>query len=191
MLLVTVTGTWITLTGNASAAGEDAADPHSPATAFTTEEQQTVAATQRLYQAWGLEFPNVPIRFHADSTTACDGEAGLYQVWADGRATVDVCYPGDNVEIGDIMRDRVLWHEVAHAYIEPRTDEATKAAFLDELGLQAWSDTDWDQRGGENAAEILVWGMSDGRYHLTLEDIDCETKSAGFEILTGLEGPSC
>lgn len=197
LALILATGIgWQTPEGQSQAAASDVVETQSSAAAdeapaFTAEEAEVVASLQRLYEVWGLEFPDASIRFHADSTVECKGQGGLYREWATGPATVDVCYPGDDPKIGDIMRANVLLHELGHAYIESQADEATKASFLDALGLESWTGGEWDEQGAEYAADILVWGMMTGRHRLMVPDLDCETKSAGFTILTGLAGPAC
>ncbi len=158
---------------------------------LATEETAAVNAARQRYTDAGLEFPDVDIRFHGDPAY-CYGNDGYYRLWFDGTATIDVCYPQADPDIRHIPRTRTLWHELAHAYIEPRIDEATKAALLELLYLPDWDEGSWSELGKENAAEILVWGIAGGRYKpWDVTEFDCPTKAAAYTLLTGLAGPTC
>lgn len=156
------------------------------------DELLILRATRRLYERAGLEFPHAEIRFHPD-TAPCRGYNGYYQGFSDGTQRVDVCHSDDSAQFADIQRTRILWHELAHAYLELRLDAATKSAFLEVYGLESWSDGDWDVLGSEYAAETLVWGISGGSYrlHSRLHAVECETLATGYEILTGNDAPGC
>jgi hypothetical protein len=155
-------------------------------------EDHAIASTKEGYEAAGFEFPVVDIRFHTD-LAACEGYSGHYVWFAGQTPTADICYDRLDLEGGHIGRARILWHEIAHAYLEPRVDDATRAALLDLVGYEEWSTGDWGERGGEYAAEIFLWGMKDGRYqeHPVLAEVDCEVKAAGFTMLTGRVAPTC
>lgn len=160
---------------------------------WTAAEALDVEAARDMYAEWGFDFPQAAIRFHAESMTPCDGNAGLYQELVDGSLTVDVCYQNEDTELEPFLRRLTLWHEIGHAYIEPNIDEDTRSTFLDLVDLTSWHGGEWEQRGAEYATEVLVWGMTRGEYNygLILPDLECHTKTAGFTILTGLEGPPC
>lgn len=163
-----------------------AADPE-----VAAEETAAVDAARESYADAGLEFPDVAIRFHEDSAN-CLGHDGYYLLYVDGTATIDVCYPRQDPDVRHIPRARTLWHELAHAYIEPRIDHDTETALLHLLGLADWDEGNWGELGKENAAEILVWGIGDGRYRpREVVEFDCPTKAAAYKLLTGLVGPTC
>lgn len=159
--------------------------------AMTPEEKQAVNAAQQMFVEAGFEFPDVDIEFH-DDKAACRGMDGWYEKVGERTATVDVCYQRSGPDVDHIGRARMLWHELGHAYLEPRLDGATKAALLELVGLEAWSGGAWTERGGEYATEILIWGIRDGRYRTNtrLQELDDATLAAGFTLLTGLEAPS-
>lgn len=163
--------------------------PASPA--VTAAEEEAVASVRQMFEEAGFEFPDAEIRFH-DDPAACRGFDGFYEKLDDHTATVDVCYDRHDQEAGHIQRARMLWHELGHAYLEPRLDETTRTALLDLLGLETWNGGEWNERGGEYATEILIWAMKNGRYRINtlLQDLDDETLAAGYTLLTGLEAPA-
>jgi hypothetical protein len=57
-------------------------------------------------------------------------------------------------------------------------------------GIVAWNDRsyDWKQRGTEQAAEIVTWGIGDGEVSPLLpEAVDTPTLARLYELLTGRE----
>ena len=145
----------------------------------------TVQLAYQLFEGAGLVAPDAVIRFHR-TTPACNG---YYQSHADASPTVEVCYTSENPQGLDIQRLRVLSHELAHAYVEPRLDRPTRVALLDLLGLERWTGDEWQELGSEHAAEVLVWGMLDGQYRLhdRLEALDRSTLDTVYGLLTGAD----
>jgi hypothetical protein len=86
----------------------------------------------------------------------------------------------------------VVLHELAHAWMFRDVDETTQRAFMEHMGVAAWSSADviWYDRGVEQAAQVLAWGLMDesirpGR----LGDRPCEQLVESFRILTGKQPP--
>jgi hypothetical protein len=89
----------------------------------------------------------------------------------------------------EIVLKRTLLHEIGHIWAAAALDEATKDSFLELRGLESWADkeTPWQDRGSEQAAEIMAWALMDSELLLaTLSDHDPASLAAGFELLTGI-----
>jgi hypothetical protein len=106
------------------------------------------------FEAAGLELPPTEVHFHGD-TDGCRGFLGYAQ---GGR--IDLCVRLA-MEAGP---QRLVLHELAHAWEGVTLDDACRDRFLALRGLDAWAGTDaeWKQRGIEQLAEIVAWGLADG-----------------------------
>jgi hypothetical protein len=65
----------------------------------------------------------------------------------------------------DPCQRKFALHEMAHAWIESNVDAAVMKRFMDVRGIAAWNDRsfDWKDRGTEQAAEIVTWGLGEGQ----------------------------
>ena len=106
------------------------------------------------FEAAGLELPPTEVHFH-DDTDGCRGFLGYAQ---GGR--VDLCVRLE-MEAGP---QRLVLHELAHAWEGVTLDDACRDRFLGLRGLDAWAgdDAEWKRRGIEQLAEIMAWGLADG-----------------------------
>ena len=106
------------------------------------------------FGAEGLVLPALDIRFHLDRK-GCRDRLGYY---ADGVA--DLCY----VHL-ELMASRTLMHEMAHGWLDVNMSVAERERFLRLRGLDTWNDEHaaWDDRGYEQAAEIMAWALGDQR----------------------------
>ncbi len=155
--------------------GPEAIVLHTPGTA---QEELLTWAIKR-YRAAGLDLPSVDIYFH-ESKDGCRGNVG-YQV--NGR--IDLCVRLD-MEAGP---QRIVLHELAHAWCDERLTDAARARFMESRRLTGWNDTatDWDVRGYEQAAEIMAWGLGDGSMNPMIDGpTDPQTLAADLAILTGI-----
>ena len=109
------------------------------------------------FEAAGLELPSLTIVFH-DDYQSCGMREGVLRI------------AGEDVTIHECQNDpsrsrRSLLHELAHAWdhVGGSIDADTRTDFLTLRGLQSWDDDDlpWNQRGEEQAAEIIAWGLMD------------------------------
>ncbi|HET6952220.1 MAG TPA: nuclear transport factor 2 family protein [Acidimicrobiales bacterium] len=107
---------------------------------------------------------------------------------------VFVCLGEDDACAGEactafVANARLLvLHELAHAWMYRQVDEATQQAFMDHMGLEAWSSAEvgWYDRGVEQAAQVLAWGLMDEPIPTTrLGDLPCEQLVEAFRLLTG------
>ncbi len=149
-----------------------------------TQEQRDLAqwAIGR-FQSSGLTVPALEIRFHV-LLDDCRGRLGYY---ADG--VVDVC--GTHV---NQMASRTLLHEMAHRWLEVHVTGAARDRFLDFRGLTTWNDrhVDWDERGFEQGAEIIAWGLGDQGGGILMPSIPNNDRPQlvdAFEMLTGASLP--
>lgn len=151
--------------------------------------QQTEHAEWALsrFETAGLELSSLTIVFH-DDYQSCGMRQGVLRI------------TGQDVAIHECERDpaqsrRSLLHELAHVWdhVGGSIDADTRTDFLSLRGLQSWDDRDlpWSQRGEEQAAEIIVWGLmhrpapipTSVEYHGAQ---DPTSLAAAFTMLTGV-----
>lgn len=134
------------------------------------------AAIERFNTA-GLTLPALHVYVHP-TRDGCRGAAGLFgrdESWD----RIDLC-------------TRVKWtilHELAHAWEHHTMSDATRRAFLDHTGLEAWhgyGDLDWEDRGIEAAAQAIAWGLLDTAI---ANPAAFGQQLHQFELLTGISSP--
>ena len=125
----------------------------------------------------GLDVPTVEIHFHG-SSSGCGGHLGYARI---GR--VDVC----TVLVNEMAR-RNLLHEMGHIWIDQNVSQAVRELFLGSRHLSTWnaSTTDWDERGYEQGAEIMAWGLGTRILTAQIPENRPEQLRAAFELLTGV-----
>ena len=137
------------------------------------------------YDRLGLELPPMTVTFHR-KRSSCSGLPGLWTSSDDGMR-IDICVAGDR------KRARILLHELAHAWSADHLDQPSRDAFVVRRGLPGWSgaDIEYESRGMELAAWILVWGLEDhcepSKWLLGIDGVDLAYE---FEHLTD-EAPIC
>jgi hypothetical protein len=146
------------------------------------------------FQAAGLAFPELAGVSFAPAD-ACVRRGGLTTPSSDGAHvvvcvdTVDACDPSPADCAAFTTPARLgLLHELGHAWLLDHIDAATRMRFLEFSALEAWADTSapWHDRGVEQAAEILAWGlMTDPPELVRLGRPPCGHLVAGYTILTG------
>jgi hypothetical protein len=149
---------------------------------MTVDEQATVMRDIALFVEAGLQLPPVTIRRHR-SLEGCNGHEGLHRV--DGEASViDIC----TQSIGQ-WEERTILHELSHAWAFHYLTPEHREEFKKVRGWEHWLDYDdaeWKENGAEQAAEIMVWALSD-RPVMKIDDTTCADLYAGYVALTGLE----
>jgi len=130
------------------------------------------------YRAAGLQMPTIDVYFHGDSS-GCGGYLGYTK-----KGRVDLC-----VRLAmERQPQRIVLHELAHAWAEVHLDEELRTRFMQLRNLPGWNITsdDWKVRGTEQAAEIIAWGLGDGTV-LPMISGDCDPSALadGFLLLTG------
>lgn len=155
----------------------------------TATDQAAYDTAIDLFTSAGFDVPTLRAEFHS-TTDACQGYRGLHVRGEDGIATIHVCAVEADAERQATRRARVLLHEMAHAWVDQNVTQEAKAVFLTLRGLDSWADGshDWEHRGTEHAAEVVVWGLQDGDYrpHFLIANTDRDEMAAAFRVLTGI-----
>jgi hypothetical protein len=132
----------------------------------------------RRYREAGLDgMPDLEVYLHR-SHEECNGGLGLYHA---GR--IDLC----TATSSEPYQRRYALHEMAHGWIETNVAGTVLDRFMDIRGIAAWNDRsyDWKQRGTEQAAEIVTWGLGEGEISPLLpETTDPETLARLYRLLT-------
>jgi hypothetical protein len=131
------------------------------------------------YAAEGLLLPPLEIRFLA-SESACREGLGFY---VDG--VVSVC--GTRATR---MTRRILLHEIAHGWANSNLSADEQVRFLGFRRLGTWNDDGvaWEERGFEQAAEIMSWALCDqgaGYLRPFIPDNSVSQLTGAYELLTG------
>lgn len=168
----------------ATPATDDQTFPAVVTVGFTVAEQDAVTRTVGLFAEAGLQLPPVSIRRH-DDAAGCNGHEGLHRI--DGDASVlDVC----TASRGE-WEQRTILHELTHAWAFHYLTPEHKEAFRQLRGWEHWLDynqAEWKDNGTEQAAEIMVWALSDHAVQvMKIDDSSCADLHDGYVALTGLE----
>ena len=143
-----------------------------------------------LFATHGLAEPVVAsITFDAEDPF-CDRHGGRFTA---STAAVLLCFDADTVvEKSDgTLRDheqRLLLHELAHAWIETHSTQDQRSAYTSLMGANSWNDhsSGWYQRGTEMAAETFVFALTDGDVlPRTLASRDPGLLREGYDLLIG------
>lgn len=145
--------------------------------------EDLVVWAMNLYDQAGLELPHIRITHHGDERAACGGTAGMFHR-SDGSSFIELC-----TTTAGKLGERLVIHELAHAWAAHQVDEETKLEFQALRGWTHWfahDGTAWDELGCEQAAEILVWGLSDRPIgSMLIDQSSCADFDASYRALTG------
>ena len=144
----------------------------------TAAEERAIDWAIRRYHTAGLDgMPNLEVFLHR-SDEACNGGIGLYH-----GGQIDLCTKDSSERY---QRKHAL-HEMAHAWTEANIDTDVLERFMDVRGIAAWNDRsfDWKERGTEQSAEIIAWGLGEGVPPWLPDQADDHELAALFELLTG------
>lgn len=144
-------------------------------------EERTVDWAVRRFREAGLRgMPQLDVYAHP-SGEGCHGNFGLYY-----RGRIDLCTRYTT----EAEARRFALHEMAHAWIESSGAAALLQRFMQRREIEVWDDRglDWQERGSEQAAEIIAWGLGDGAIAPWIpEPTDAPTLVRLYELLTGRE----
>jgi hypothetical protein len=144
-------------------------------------EERAIDWSIRRYREAGLEgMPDLEVYVHRSNGGCRDG-IGYYLA---GR--IDLC----TTESSEPYQRKFALHEMAHGWIETNVGGAVLDRFMEVRGIAAWNDrsSDWKQRGTEQAAEIVTWGLGEGEIAPLLpEALDAPALGRLYELLTGRE----
>ena len=185
----TTTRTWIRRTaaalaiaGAAMTLGATHAAPAPRPLTFTGAEAKDEAAVDwalHRFRIAGLrDVPPLEVHLHG-SRDACNGGLGLYYM-----NRIDLC----TKESSEAYARKYALHEIAHAWTETNVDPDLMRRFMDARGVDAWNDKrfPWKERGTEQAAEIIAWGLGDGEIQPSLsEPLESKALAGLYDLLTG------
>ena len=119
--------------------------------------------------------PTIEVEFHSDDQ-ACNGADGLFRASQD-PVRIGVCTPNRYI----------ILHELAHAWDYYTLSNEMRDQFMELRGLSEWSShqVPWSERGIENLAEIVTWGL-----HEQPLMADAVEKEQLFRMITGGLAPS-
>jgi hypothetical protein len=146
----------------------------------TVSQSEAVAWAKSRYQIAGLDLPDVVVAFRR-GREHCDEMVGLWRGGDDGHR-IDICIGGTG------RRQQVLIHELGHVWIAEHLSDHDRDVFTDRRRLESWShqETEWADRGTEQSAIIIAWGVDlicQAEEHLP--DDDLQTLAADYRRLTG------
>jgi hypothetical protein len=148
------------------------------------------------FEVAGMQPPPVASVAFATATGRCDGIAGQVTMGVSG-GDVLLCIDEAGACLDEgcptgyrIAARLTILHELAHVWEAASIDDEVRAEYLERTGLATWmaARSPWAERGGERAAETIMWGLMDHPIALPrLENPACEQLGDEFRLLTGAE----
>jgi hypothetical protein len=134
--------------------------------------QRAETASQHFLEA-GLDLRGVVIVFHPDAD-ACGGHDGVYR---SAMHSIDICN----------TNQLIIMHELAHAWDWANLDDETRVRYMELRGIERWNDASdpWKQRGIEDLAETVVWGL--GRIGNCPSSSPDPDRTRAFRMITGID----
>jgi hypothetical protein len=122
-------------------------------------------------------------------TAACERGFSGMSYHTDTEGHIDVCTPAEafaaTAQVAPLTARRTILHELGHLWTIAHTTEQSRSAFMDHLGLEAWTGVEWESSGSEMAAEILMWGLIDDDVAVRVPGATCEDRMTAYTLLTG------
>lgn len=146
----------------------------------TDDERQTVARSVGLFEQAGLRLPPLVVR--VGSPGGCSGRVAVH-LHRDGISEIELC------ETGTTGLEHILLHELGHAWVALNLDDEARQRFQEERGWEHWNhhSDDWNDRGTEQAAEVIKWGVNDRVAPILIEHDGCDDLATSYRILTGVD----
>jgi len=143
--------------------------------ADTVADRDRIASAIQTFESAGWPLTNLEIRVGGGD--GCGGNAGTRSI-ANGHDLVELCTD----------TQFVLLHELGHVWSSRYLDSERRAAWLELRGLTSWSDADYSDRGTEQAAIIIAFGLLDTWYTpMAIAPNDRDSLIEGFTWLFGME----
>ena len=143
--------------------------------ADTDADRDRIASAIQTFESAGWPLTNLEVRVGGDD--GCGGNAGTRSV-TNGHDLVELCTD----------TQFVLLHELGHVWSSRYLDSERRAAWLELRGLTSWSDADYSDRGTEQAAIIIAFGLFDTWYTpMAIAPNDRDSLIEGFTWLFGME----
>jgi hypothetical protein len=150
-----------------------------PVTGGTVRQQELTAWALEQYESAGLELPVLQIHL-SDDPAACKGNRGLFSSGSTPWK-ITVC-----------TEDQMVYlHEMGHAWSEFNLSDEEMSRYVEERAMESWNDSDtaWGDRGSEDAANTLAWGLVDDPISNMLPDGPLAQLNEAFRMLTGFDSP--
>lgn len=152
-------------------------------------QRRLVAWAVGRYRLAGLTLPSLEIEFRP--AAACGAAWAVFE--RDRQRIIDCDASGDASWVPSADMKEVLLHELAHAWDAASLTDTVRRRFIAMRGLTRWQGSidEWRSLGGEQAAEIIAWGLMDeGLGPLTdrltsIFDMRPGDLAVAFELLTG------
>ncbi len=165
----------------------------------TPELEQLLVWGLERFEGAGLNRPEILTASFAP-LPVCDNIPGVVTDSIDGGADLVLCtdayracVPDRDDCTGFTTGDRLgMLHELGHAWLLTNLSPEAQNEFLDVLGLDSWADgaAPWHERGAEQAAEIIAWGLMDEDIRLVrIGEPSCSLAATAFAVLTGSVPP--
>jgi hypothetical protein len=148
-------------------------------TGGTARQRELAAWALEQYRSAGLDLPVLQVHLHSDPAE-CKGNRGLFSSGSTPWK-VTVC-----------TEDQMVYlHEIGHGWSESNLSEDERSGYVEERGLESWNDPDtaWGDRGSEDAANTLAWGLVDDPISDMLPDGPLAQRNEAFRMLTGIDSP--
>jgi len=119
------------------------------ATSAEQIEMVTTAVDRMSFYGFDLPTNRITIRFDP-SRESCDGNVA-YASHGGEESLVVVCH--------DYLP--VVVHELTHVWAATSMTDADRDLWVEQRGLDSWSDGEWRDRGSEHLAEVVASGLAD------------------------------
>ena len=126
------------------------------------------------FAAAGWEIENTEIRWSEDE---CDGAVGFH---AEER--------GHHVVVMCTDAAWTLLHELGHVWSDLYLDGEGRDEWLERRGLDSWHEGPYDERGTEQAAQVIAFGLHDTVHVPSMSNNSYSTLVDDFEWLFGTGG---
>ena len=149
-------------------------------------------AASRFAEA-GLVFPPVSTITFTHYSDFCDDVHGR-SIWSETSIDLFLCWTESQVcldadcKVRSTPARRTVLHELAHAWMITNLDDDTRGEFTELVGLESWdgSETEWEAKAREHAADTIAWGLFDAPLEIIICRVGHEELTERFELLTGV-----
>ena len=150
-------------------------------TNLTVAQEELIHSGLKTYERAGLRLPGIQF-IGFDDKEQCNGRVGM--AWRRGRETqIWLC----TRETGP-FENWVVLHELAHTWDYEMLTPDVRDEFLELRDLEGWRAGEWHERGSEQTAEIIVWGIIGHPVEMTrFDNTGCSELRQAFLTLTGEE----
>lgn len=133
------------------------------------------------YAAHGLPLPTLEVMLQSDPQ-ACAGRPARFDLTPAPRITICRQHTSGSEMLSS--NQRLVLHELAHAWIHANVADSEREAFTELRRLDSWNDSrePWSGRGCEQAANVIARALVYGASSRAGEP-------RAFTILTGIRAP--